>query len=140
MSGDVIMIMTKFNPYQTPESEVETSGGLNEKRFQHLANGQKFIIYAIALYILAIIVSRTLAPIFGAIIGLPAFILGVAGFVRVLLGSEMHLLLKIIIGIGMFIPFINLLALAHLTQRATKALKAAGYEVGFLGVKGERVA
>ena len=132
--------MTEDNPYQPPKSEVRTYERLDEKQFNHLAKGQKIIIYAIALYFFSIVVARALNPLVGGLIGLTAFVLGVIGFIRILLGSELNIYSKILVSIGMFIPMISLLALAYLNQKATKALRSAGYKVGFFGVKGEHVA
>ncbi|MEM8984172.1 MAG: hypothetical protein AAGC71_14160 [Pseudomonadota bacterium] len=130
--------MTNENPYQPPESDLSTgvgAGGLNEKTFNHLAQGQKMAIYAIVIYFIAAMSVSSIGGIAGLLVIL-ALILALIGLVRILLGSEIGWFAKVLLFVAMFIPLINLLALARTNHIATKELRAAGYKVGFLGVKG----
>ena len=65
--------------------------------------------------------------------------MGLVGLTRILLGSNMGIVSKVLLFIAMFLPLLNFLALARINYVATKELKAAGYRVGFFGVKGRRI-
>ena len=135
--------MTDENPYQPPESDIDPgagANGLDEKTFYHLSRGQKMAIYAIAIYFIAGISANFIGGIFAGLLIIFALVLAIVGLVRILMGSQIGLLSKILLFIAMFIPLINLLALARINYIATKELRAAGYKVGLLGVKGGYVA
>ena len=122
------------NPYETPKAELGDAAVTGE-RITHLKQGQKFIIYAFVLYFVAI-VGAGVAPVLGVAILLIAFVLGVIGFFRAMIGVNYHILIKVILSILMFVPGINILVLLTLNSRATKLLRDAGYSVGFFGVRG----
>ena len=139
---NIELMMTNENPYQPPESDVSSGLGtdeLDERTFNHLAQGQKMAIFAIIIYFIAGLSVNYFGGIAGLLIIL-ALILALAGLVRILLGSEIGWISKILLFIAMFIPLINLLALVRINHIATRELKAAGYKVGLLGVKGAYVA
>jgi len=129
------------NPYQAPESDVEKFNPLPESKFNHMAKGQKLIIYALIFYVVGTLglafsnqsSATGIPPAIGIL--LLALILAIIGIVRALIGIEAKIYTKILLVIAMFIPGLNLLALASLSQRVTTALRAAGYRVGFWGVK-----
>ncbi len=50
-----------------------------------------------------------------------------------------HLLVRILVGVLMFAPCVNILILILVNRHATRALRAAGLKVGLLGVKDEVV-
>ena len=130
--------MSDNNPYEPPESDVSSGSNVNEldeKTFKHLSQGQKMAIYAIVIYFIGGVSATFIGGIAGLLI-IFALILALIGLVRILLGSTIGLVSKILLFIAMFIPIINLLALARINYIATKELRAAGYKVGLLGVKG----
>ncbi len=123
------------NPYSSPDSAVATQ----DDSLANLVSAQKLAIYGMLGYLavmalgvvplLAIVQVAVFVLVFVTICVATAKIgraLGAGWFVTIL-----YLLC-------MLIPLIGLLVLAVLNSRATKRLKAGGYEVGFLGVKGSR--
>ena len=121
------------NPYETPKAElgdkVETS-----TRLTHLKQGQRFIIYAFGLYFVAV-VGATIQPVIGLAVILIAFILGIIGVFRAMIGVNYPLLVKIVLGVLIFVPGLNILVLLALNSRVTRQLRDAGYTVGFFGVR-----
>ena len=132
------MSETNENPYQTPESDIrqKPEHEIDEKTFKRLAGGQKMAIYAIALYFVAAALVGSIGPVAASWIIIVALIVALIGLIRILIGSHIGTATKILLFIGMFIPLVNLLALARVSGIATKELRSYGYEVGFLGVKG----
>lgn len=147
--------MTRENPYLPPESDIDPGSEkreLNEKTFYHLSRGQKMVINAIVFNFLALVIlvpAVVSSPYIGGLniggliavsIIVFALVLGVFELIRILLGSQLETFSKILLFIGMFIPFINLVALARINHIATKELLASRYKVGLLGAKGGYVA
>lgn len=131
--------MTTENPYQPPQSNIDPGPAmqnLDEKTFNHLSRGQKMAIYAIALYFFAAFSASIVGGAVAGLLLLIALLLGLVGLVRILMGSKIGGFSKFLLFIAMFLPLINLLALARINHIATKELKAAGRKVGLLGVKG----
>jgi hypothetical protein len=63
----------------------------------------------------------------------------VVGVVMMLAALQRHVVLIILFAILMIAPCINLLVLLIANSMATSALRAAGLQVGFMGVKDEDV-
>ncbi len=59
--------------------------------------------------------------------------MAIIGVVRITGGLERSLIAKILYIVAMFIPLVNLIAILLLSSQATKALREAGLQVGFLG-------
>ncbi len=97
------------NPYETPSAEL---GGTAESsvRLTHLVQGQKFIIYAFILYFVSIF-GAAMVPVLGIAIVLIAFVLGVIGFFRAMIGVDYHVAVKVVLSVLMFVPIINILVL-----------------------------
>ena len=74
-------------------------------------------------------------PLAGLALGLIAAVLSIVGVLRIDGGLEGSVFSRILYVIAMLLPLINLIIMVTLSVRATKALRAAGYEVGFLGAK-----
>lgn len=123
------------NPYQTPQSDVNPANDMPDRIYRHLAIGQKLIIFSIVLYLLSFALVYLLGNI-GTITGLVSLALALIGTVRTLIGVDWSILIKVLYVVLMFVPLINLLALASLNNKVTTMLKDAGYKVGFFGVKG----
>lgn len=123
------------NPYKTPKSEVEPRIQLSEfeaGQLQKLATGQKIVIFAILAYFIAMMV-RPVFPLLTYIIVMACLIASLVGLFKVVQILKLHIVLKVLYFISLFIPLINILALASINSRATKMLKAGGYKVGLLG-------
>lgn len=127
--------MATTNPYASPKAQVADAGGPSgedRERLKRVASGQRLIIYSL-LVSLASIALQGAIGISGAILGLAASIMAIVGVVRITGGLGRSLLAKILYIIAMFIPLVNLIAMLLLSSQATKALREAGVQVGFLG-------
>ncbi len=122
------------NPYKAPQSDVIDDDRLPDDVYRHLAIGQRLIIYAIALYLSSFVIVNYLGNI-GTWTGLLSLVLALIGTVRALMGVDWNIFVKVLYVIMMFIPLLNLLALASLSSKITTMLRDAGYQVGFFGVK-----
>lgn len=136
--------MLKEDPYKTPQSVVDKPIKLDEKsrrRIVRMAQGQKYVIYALLLYLsgqgLALFMPRTSSLITLYLIVLAVvFALSIVGVVAILIARQSHILIKVALFLLLFIPLINILMLISINIRATRDLREVGYKVGFLGVKG----
>jgi hypothetical protein len=106
---------------------------------ERVVRGQKFIVYACLVYLVAIVLQIALGPAAG-LISLIALPLALIGLVRLCGGLGYSLLVKILLVILMFVPIVNLVTLLILNSRATSSLRAAGYTVGLLGARNAPVA
>ena len=113
-----------------------------------LGSGQKLAIYAIGTYIGTVLVRVLLTRLFrssledddvfliGLLAGaafLVAFVLSVVGQWRMADGLGISRGLRVLMVIVLFIPLMNIVMLLILSSRTTRALRRAGYRVGFLG-------
>ena len=122
------------DPYQTPTASVATDIAIDDSRLKHLLHGQKLIIYSILLYFVVVALVALVMPGADILIVIP-LLLGLVGVVRALLGIEAHWAIMAVYIFFMFLPLLNLLALARLSNRVTTKLRAAGYQVGLLGAR-----
>jgi hypothetical protein len=106
---------------------------------EDVASGQRIVILAILVNIVTLVARGAgadlaiVAPV--SILAAVAAILGVLRMTNGLGYSSGKQILFIIL---VLVPLASLVTLAILNARATKALRAAGYEVGFLGAKPKR--
>lgn len=129
--------MSSVNPYQTPNSDFQTGPALDavqSVRFEKMAFGQRLVIYAVLLYFVAVGLG-TVAGSFALIPFFASLGMSLAGLFKILSARESHIVVKVILFSLLFIPLINMLTLLSINSRATKALREAGYKVGFLGAK-----
>jgi hypothetical protein len=133
------------NPYRPPQAEVRDFGEpiFEDARLELLASGQKRVILAIGVY-LALVFLRvavngflTLAPqvMSGVVlIGmLAALKLSLTGWWRIGLGLKTPGFARVLLGVCLLLPLVNVLVLLIASGRATRALRKGGYHVGFLG-------
>jgi hypothetical protein len=125
-----------------PESEADA------ETIAQLGSGQKLAIYAICTYISTVLLRVVLSSFFksnledddlvlvallaGAAF-LVAFILSVVGQWRMADGLGIPTGFRVLMVILLFIPLINIVMLLILSSRTTRALRKAGYRVGFFG-------
>ena len=123
--------MTEINPYQTPKTE---SKDIDSEKLliERVASGQKLIIYAILINIIATILQIAVNPLFG-LLGLVSLVMSIIGVIKLATGLGSSLIAKIIYVVLMIIPLINLITLLILNSQATKVLRANGYKVGLMG-------
>ena len=143
------------NPYSPPKAEVRDvfDPGIDEERLERLRSGQKLAIYAILIYLVAIVIrtgfsSTPLSPGTPGLLaavgsglllmagGLAALIMSLMGVWKMGYGLGVGTILRVVILICMIVPLINILLLLVINARATRKLRQAGYKVGFLGVSG----
>lgn len=98
--------------------------------------GQRLLILAIGVNIVAYIVSSRIDPIIGLLIALAGLTVALIGILRATSALGFSMPRQAIYVIGLFIPVVALIVLAAVSAEATKALRADGYKVGFFGAKG----
>jgi hypothetical protein len=123
--------------YQPTSSDVSQEPSFSETKFNRIANGQKPLIYAALAYFVIVALVTTVSGQLGLLVIVP-FVMALVGVVRVLIGLGSHVVIKIVYITIMFLPILNILALASGSARATKAMRKAGYKVGLLGAKKQR--
>jgi len=144
------------NPYRPTRAEVRDmpDPGLDAGRIGQLASGQKLAIYALCIYLGMAFLRGLLAGLFRdapstagllillgviTIVGaLTALVLSFIGVWRMASGIGIGVVFRVLMLVFMLVPLFNILILLILNARTTRALRKAGYRVGFLGVSGQR--
>jgi hypothetical protein len=138
------------NPYRPPQAQVRDlpESEVGEERLARLASGQKLAIYAICIYLCAGFLRGFLIGYFHAapppgvlavvsfitLLGaLVALVLSFVGLWRMAYGLGIHIVFRVLMLLFMFVPIINIIFLLILNSRTTRALRQAGYRVGFFG-------
>lgn len=123
-----------MEPTQLSEApQVPVSQGTPvEDNIKLVASGQKRVIYAILLYFAVAVLVSVVRPI-AELLVLVSVVLGWSGVMRLGKGLGMSLASRVILGLLMLVPIVNLIALLVLSSRATTRLRSAGYRVGILG-------
>ena len=102
---------------------------------EEVARGQRMLIWAIAFYIVAGIALRATGGTWA--IALPVAVvaggIAVAGLLRVAGGLGYSPVKQGALFVLAFVPLAGLVTVALVNERATKALRAGGYRVGFMG-------
>lgn len=112
-------------------------GGLED-----VAAGQRMLILAIAANVGFGVMRGALGDNWAVLGPLALVATGVAigGLLRLSHGLGYPEWKKIVLVFLAFVPLLNLVMLAMVSDRATKALRAGGYEVGLFGARGGRTA
>lgn len=121
------------NPYSTPESDVASPLG-DDENVQRVISGQKLILYAILVNLLANFTANAV-PAFGIIAFIVAIGMSITGLARLGKGLGYHTVVVVLLCISMILPLINLIVLLVVNSRATKRIREAGYKVGLMGAK-----
>lgn len=124
--------MNETNPYEPPEAEVADPQERTPATEQ-VASGQKLVIYALLLYLAAILLQLLIGDL-AALLFLAVLVMSLIGVVRISSGLGYGVGSRVVLVIAMFLPLVNLITLLLLNARATRRLRAAGYRVGFFGV------
>ncbi|HEX7813612.1 hypothetical protein [Dyella sp.] len=122
------------NPYAAPSAYARQRSGSTQQTEQ-IISGQKQVIYAMLLYMLAGVASSTVAVALGGLIGLASLAMGLIGVWRLCTGLGHGVVLRVLWMILLFLPLIGLLLLLILNGRATRYLRDAGYSVGLMGAR-----
>lgn len=138
------------NPYRPPQAQVRDipDSQADIETIARLGSGQKLAIYAICTYIGTVLVrilltallrssleddDLVLIGLFAGAAFLVAFVLSLVGQWRMADGLGVSTGLRVLMVILLFIPIVNIVILLILSSRTTRALRQAGYRVGFFG-------
>lgn len=138
------------NPYRPPQAQVRDmpDSELDAESIAQLGSGQKLAIYAICTYIGTVLVrvllialfkssleddDRFLLALIAGAASLVAFVLSLVGQLRMTKGLGLPTGLRMLTVILLFVPLLNIVILLILSTRTTRALRQAGYRVGFFG-------
>ena len=133
-----------INPYSPPQTDSEERDleGVDAVRLELMAKGQKMIIGSILLYFAVMGAEFMLPDRMAVAIGyfflvavLAILGLSLVGVLRLARGLGIPVPFRILLGVMIFAPLLNIVILAVLSSRATKMLRRAGYRVGFFGAK-----
>lgn len=102
-----------------------------------VATGQRMVILAILVNVALLFLRGPLGDdwVILGLVGAFAVGLAVVGLLRLTAGLGYSTPARVGVLILAFVPLASLIMLAMLNARATKVVRAAGYEVGFLGAK-----
>ena len=123
--------------YEAPNAKINDKDEANEEeliRLKRLAIGQKIILYAIALYLIIVLLRNFFGPAVYLIVVL-SLAMSLVGVYNVLSALKVPLPFRIITFILLVLPYINLILLCVLNFKATKILREAGFSVGVFGAK-----
>ncbi|MGZ4393669.1 MAG: hypothetical protein ACXVRK_16375 [Gaiellaceae bacterium] len=107
--------------------------------FAKIAIGQRIIIFSMIIVLIAVAVDFTSfsGTPNGKLVDLGLNILSIAvsivGVIYLGLALKLPIWSLVLGALAMFVPIVNLFVLMVLNGRAMKALKPAGYKLGFLG-------
>ena len=130
--------MNSPNPYSPPKAHVADAvdgPAIDFERMNRVASGQRLVITALVASLVAGGIRTGVGPIPGVVLQLIAAVMSIVGVLRVDGGLGGSALSRTLYVLSMLLPLINLIIMVTLSMRATKALRAAGYQVGLLGAK-----
>ena len=122
--------MSDSNPYTTPHAALEVEQG--SENIEKVASGQKLIIYAILIAILAAVLQIAVHPAF-VILSLATTVLSIIGLVKLSSGLGKSTGMIVVLAVLMIIPMVSIITLLVLNSQAIKVLKDSGYKVGLMG-------
>jgi hypothetical protein len=133
----------RYRPPQAEVRDVDHDAQLSPQS-DALMRGQKRMIYAILVEIGAVILNTVVNVSAGpspqvsqglaALAGIAALGLSVSGLFLVSRGLRINPVMRGVLVLFMVIPLINIITILVVNARATRALRRAGFHVGFLGV------
>jgi len=130
------------NPYAAPGAVVgEVVSHEDQERLQRVASGQRMMVWAVLGTFLT---NGSMRAVEDSMLGtgvlfllwLACLIFAIIGAVRLLRGLGARVVTCVFVAIFMIIPLFNLIAMLILSNRATRALRAAGFKVGLMGARG----
>jgi hypothetical protein len=124
--------MNDPNPYAAPTASIETTERLDPDRLEALEFGQKLLIWSIIAWLLAF-GTVFVAGFLGALFGFLSLAMSLFGVINVASGLGYGTLRKVILVLGLFVPFIGFLIVLLLVFRAVRPLREAGYRIGLFG-------
>jgi len=125
--------VSRPNPYSPPGAKVDdVDSGVDIERLNRVASGQRLVIFALLASIVAVALQAVIGEI-AVVFSLAASIVAIIGIVRLAGGLGSSGLARFFYAVVMLVPLVNLIVMLILNSRATRALRAGGYRVGFLG-------
>jgi hypothetical protein len=127
--------MNDSNPYAPPKAHVadaSSSPPADVQRLNRVASGQRLVVVSLIVSLAALGLRAAVGEA-GMLISLFGSIIGIVGVVRLSSALGSHVVVRVLYAICMLLPLVNLLIMARLSAKATKALRAAGYRVGLFG-------
>ena len=121
-------------PARSPAPQPAATGGSS---IDDVATGQRLVILAVLANIGTAILVQSVGTEW-APLGLVAFGLALTGLFRLGSGLGYSSGKQVLLVVLSLVPLVNLAMLAIVNSEATKALRAAGYKVGFLGATKQR--
>jgi len=118
------------DPRVTPTSDLSVPAK-SDVEIELIRIGQKLMIYAI-LFGVGIAILALFAPIL-VLLQFGVLALSILGLVKMFQGMHTPMWARVLQFISMLVPLVSLFVLLRLNSRATKVLRAAGYNVGLLG-------
>jgi len=123
------------NPFAPPEARVAdhaAQGADDTLLLNRIASGQRLLVVAVLVSILSSVFRGN--PV-GAIVAIVSAIIAVVGAVRLAAALGSPPWVRVVAGLLMLVPLVNLITMLVLSSRATRRLRAGGYRVGLLGAK-----
>ena len=126
--------MVETNPYAPPKAVVaDTPIAAPElSRLNRVASGQRLLLAGLIANLGATAAQALVGPA-ALIFSLAAIGLAMTGIVRASGALGSSALGRGLYALLMLVPLLNLLMMAIVSGRATRALRAGGYQVGLLG-------
>ena len=106
----------------------------DDPAIEDVAAGQRMIIYAILVNVMALVLRNQFGNIW-ALLGIGSVVLAIVGLLRLADGLQYSSGRKTLLIVCAFIPVVSLVMLALVNARATATLRMAGYKVGLLGAR-----
>jgi hypothetical protein len=127
--------VTSPNPYAPPQAHVANVAGENVdyERMNRVASGQRLLIVALITSLLGGVVLGGAAKEINVVLAIAVTWISIVGAWRISGGLGGSVLSRTLYVTMMLLPLINLIIMITLSIRATRALRKAGYEVGFFG-------
>lgn len=127
--------MTEPNPYAAPKAEVsDVAAPDNILLLNRIASGQRLMIYSVLVSMAGMALRTTIGPP-AAVISLVASVVAIVAAARLSGALGSGIAMRVFYCLCMIIPVVNLVVMLILSGRATRALRAGGYEVGLLGAR-----
>ena len=121
-----------MDPAESSRDVQKPTPASNPESVALVATGQRAVIYAILINLVAYALRTTVGAAF-FVLALLGLGLSLVGVYRLATGLGMSTWVKGLVVVCMFIPIVSLVTLFVLNSKATTMLRTAGYRVGLLG-------
>lgn len=125
--------MDNESPYEPPKAKLDTAGD-NKEEVLKVAKGQKKVIYAVLLNILANVVQIYIGQI-ALLVTVAALVISIYGIIQMSKGMGYSVLTICFLFVLFLLPLVNILTLLYINSKATAKLRNEGYTVGLMGAR-----